>query len=131
MFIPDGFARIAPYLVVEGAEDFIRFLVAGLGGVETQRTVGDAGIIRNAIIRFGEASVMVAEALPDFPPTLAHIYFFVEDADAAVALAVAHGAELILPVDDRPYGDRQGGVRDRHGNTWWISQRLVDGPYED
>ena len=28
-----------------------------------------------------------------------------------------------------PYGDRQGGVRDAHGNVWWISQRLVDAPY--
>ncbi len=27
------------------------------------------------------------------------------------------------------YGDRQGGVRDAWGNIWWISQRLVDGPY--
>lgn len=34
-----------------------------------------------------------------------------------------------MAVADRPYGDRQGGVRDAHGHLWWISQRLVDGPY--
>jgi len=26
---------------------------------------------------------------------------------------------------DMPYGDRQGGVVDPCGNTWWISTRLV------
>ena len=42
---------------------------------------------------------------------------------------VAAGAESIMPVADMPYDDRQGGVRDAWGNLWWISQRLVDGPY--
>jgi PhnB protein len=35
-----------------------------------------------------------------------------------------------MEVADMPYGDRQGGVRDAWGNLWWISQRLVDAPYE-
>ncbi len=52
------------------------------------------------------------------------------DADAAMAQALAHGATLEMAVANMPYGDRQGGVRDGHGNIWWISQRLVDGPYE-
>jgi PhnB protein len=43
--------------------------------------------------------------------------------------ALSHGAALEMPVADMPYGDRQGGVRDRHGNIWWISQRLVEEPY--
>jgi PhnB protein len=28
-----------------------------------------------------------------------------------------------------PYNDRQGGVADPSGNIWWLSQRLVPGPY--
>ena len=39
-------------------------------------------------------------------------------------------ANLQMDVSDMPYGDRQGGVKDPFGNIWWISQRLVDGPYE-
>ena len=34
-----------------------------------------------------------------------------------------------MAVADMPYDDRQGGVRDRGGNIWWISQRLVREPY--
>ena len=50
--------------------------------------------------------------------------------------------DVVCPLDQRPEvrlaetkpdeddnGDRQGGVRDLHGNLWWISQRLVEAPY--
>jgi PhnB protein len=43
--------------------------------------------------------------------------------------AVAAGATTVMEVADMPYGDRQGGVRDAHGNLWWISQRIVEAPY--
>lgn len=42
--------------------------------------------------------------------------------------ALRHGATLEMPVANMPCGDRQGGVRDSHGNIWWISQRLVEEP---
>lgn len=61
--------------------------------------------------------------------SLAAFYFFVSDADASFAQAVAAGAENIMDVADMPYGDRQGGVRDPSGNIWWISKRLSDEPY--
>jgi PhnB protein len=43
--------------------------------------------------------------------------------------ALENGATLEMEVADMPYGDRQGGVRDRHGNIWWISQRTVEEAY--
>lgn len=59
----------------------------------------------------------------------ASYYLYVEDADTAMQRALDHGATLHMPVGDMPYGDRQGGVKDRHGNLWWISQRTVHAPY--
>jgi PhnB protein len=46
-----------------------------------------------------------------------------------MAQAISAGATPILAVSDMPYGDRQGGVTDKHGNIWWLSQRLQPGPY--
>ena len=54
---------------------------------------------------------------------------YVDDADDSMRRALEHGATLEMEVGDMPYGDRQGGVRDKHGNLWWISQRLVHEPY--
>ncbi|THI87175.1 MAG: VOC family protein, partial [Nitrospira sp. CG24A] len=48
---------------------------------------------------------------------------------ASMQQALAQGAVLMMEVGDMPYGDRQGGVKDQHGNIWWISQRTIHQPY--
>ncbi|MEU4417914.1 hypothetical protein [Nocardia salmonicida] len=37
---------------------------------------------------------------------------------------VRHGAELVIPVENRPYGKRQGRVQDPFGHLWVISGEL-------
>jgi PhnB protein len=128
-YVPPGFATVTPYIFADDAEAFVSFLIEGLGGSETVRTMRPDGKIANAQVAIGTATVMVSEANERFPATRATYYLYVGDADAAVARAVAAGGELIMAVADMPYGDRQGGVADRGGNIWWISQRLVREPY--
>jgi PhnB protein len=128
MRIPPGFNTVTPYFFVDGADRFIQFMVRGLGGVEIDRHMnGDR--IANAQVRLGTSTVMVSDATPDSPAMPASYYLYVENADEAMQKAIVAGGTKIMDVDDRPYGDRQGGIRDPYGNLWWISQRLVDGPY--
>jgi PhnB protein len=51
----------------------------------------------------------------------------VPDADAAYARALEKGAVSIFAPEDKPYEERQAGVRDAYGNTWWISTWLGRG----
>jgi len=39
MYVPPGFGTVTPYFFVHNAEGFVAFLVSGLGGTETLRTV--------------------------------------------------------------------------------------------
>ena len=128
-YVPPGFATVTPYIFADDAEAYMRFLVEGLGGSETVRTMRPDGKIANVQVAIGTATVMVSEASERFPATRATYYLYVEDADVSVARALAAGGDLVMPVGDMPYGDRQGGVADRGGNIWWISQRLVREPY--
>ena len=128
MHIPPGFNTVTPYFVVDDAAGFIEFLVAGLGGTEILRHM-DGERIANAQVRLGTSTVMISEASPAFPAMTGSYYLYVEDADDSMARAVTAGATPVMAVADMPYGDRQGGVRDRHANLWWISQRPVAGPY--
>lgn len=128
MRIPPGFNTVAPYFFVEDAAGFIEFLVRGLGGEEILRHC-DGERIANAQVRLGTSTVMVGEASTSWPAMPASYYLYVANADESMSRAVSAGAESIMPVSDKPYGDRQGGVRDAWGNLWWISERLVDGPY--
>lgn len=87
------------------------------------------GRIQNVQVKLGTSTVMVSEATERYPAMAAAFYLYVSDADAAMERVCESGATLEMEVGDMPYGDRQGGVRDQHGNIWWISQRLVEGPY--
>lgn len=128
MTTPPGFATVTPYIFADDAPAFCRFLVDGLGAEEISRDM-DGDRIANAQFRLGNCMLMVSEAGRGFAAMPASYYLYVDDADSSQHRAIAAGATEVSPVRDQPYGDRQGGVRDLHGNYWWISQRLVDGGY--
>lgn len=129
MYIPPGFAAVTPYFFVQNAGAFISFLINGLGGTETCRTMRPDGLVANVQVSLGTSMVMVSEASAGYPAMCAAYYLYVENADASMARAIEYGAVLEMAVQDMPYGDRQGGVRDAHGNIWWISERIVHVPY--
>jgi PhnB protein len=128
MRIPPGFNTVTPYFFVDGAARFLDFLVQGLGGVEICRHM-NGNRIANAQVRLGSSTAMVSEGSPAFPAMPASYYLYVENADEAMSKALAAGATKIMDVANMPYNDRQGGVKDQCGNLWWISERLIDGPY--
>ena len=129
MFIPAGFGTVAPYFSVRNAPAFVDFLVGGLGGVRVGTHLRPDGSVANAQVRWGDTTVMVGESREAADLSAIALILYVENADAAVAQAVAHGAMAIMDVSDQPYGDRQGGVADKWGMTWWLSQRLTAAAY--
>jgi PhnB protein len=130
MFIPTGFGSVTPYFFVKDAESFVEFLVQGLAGFQILRHLRPDGRIANAQVKLGTSVVMVSEASIEYPPMPASYYFYVTNVVEAMNKALSHGATLEMEVMDMPYGDRQGGIRDTHGNIWWLSERTVDEPYK-
>lgn len=129
MYIPPGFNTVAPYFFVNNADEFVSFLIDGLGGTETCRTIRPNGTVQNVQVKIGDSTLMISESTDRYPAMCSAFYLYVETADASMERAITHGASLEIAVADMPYGGRHGGVRDRHGNIWWISQRIVEDPY--
>lgn len=129
MHIPDGFARVAPYIFATAAGAYMDHLLEALEGTDTGRTIAPDGSLANGQIRFGDASIMISEAREGLGPSHSAFYLYVADANTSMARALEHGMTQVMSVADMPYGDRQGGARDRAGNIWWISQRLTSEPY--
>jgi uncharacterized glyoxalase superfamily protein PhnB len=50
----------------------------------------------------------------------------VEDADAHHDRALAHGAQIVSPPTDYPYGERQYTAVDLGGHHWTFSQSIAD-----
>ena len=129
MFIPPGFTTLTPYLIVQDADAYLEFLIKAFDAEDIGTTRRPNGTIANSQVRIGDAMLMLTQS-DDFLKVMpAAYYLYVVDADASMAKAIECGASEIMPVADMPYKDRQGGVKDPQGNIWWISQRLVDGPY--
>lgn len=124
MHVPEGFAVVTPYIFVDGAEEYVRFLESAFGAHEIGRNTAPNGRIANCQMKFDTSTIMVSEASERFPASSAALYLYVANADASMAKAEEAGAEKIMDVADMPYGDRQGGVRDPSGNIWWVSQRM-------
>jgi PhnB protein len=59
MHVPAGFATVFPYLVVEDAERYVRFLVQGLNGEEIGRSNRPDGKIANSQVRLGSTNITV------------------------------------------------------------------------
>ena len=131
MYVPKGFGTVTPYIFVNGADNFSDFLVRAFNGVEKGRTVRPDGVIANLQIEIGTSMIMASEASEQYPAMPSAYYIYVENADSAMNQAISAGAVLEMDVADMRYDDRQGGVKDPFGNIWWISQRLVDRPYEE
>ena len=130
MYIPEGYGTVFPYMVVGHAEAFVTFLKKVFGAKELGRTAF-GGRIANVRIRIGTTSFMVSEAADEnMKPTPAAYYVYVEDVDKTFAKALSEGAKKWFEPTNMPYEDRQAGVIDPSGNTWFISRRLVEESYD-
>jgi PhnB protein len=96
--IPDGYRQVTPYLIVADAA----------------RMLADAYPPHAAL----------GPAAHGGSPVGLHLY--VEDADAVAARAVASGAKLVHPIEDKLYGDRMATIEDPFGHRWYIATHIED-----
>ena len=89
--------------------------------------VGDSDEFRYSTLGANEeakAGIMDASSfLPAGVPANWHVYFAVEDADAAIEKALAHGGTVIQPAEDTPFG-RNAALTDATGAPFWITQEI-------
>ncbi|MGW1886695.1 VOC family protein [Streptomyces sp. NPDC001970] len=121
---PEGYTSVAPWVVTDDTGALLDFITAAFGGKELARVPVEDGSTGHGEIRVGDTVVLAFDRRPDWPVMPALLRVYVPDADAAMATAVAHGAEVITEAADSAWGDRGGRVRDPFGNIWWVMSRL-------
>jgi PhnB protein len=132
--IPEGYPRVTPYLIVDGAAAAIDFYRSVLGASERMRMPGPDGRIGHAELELGNSLIMLADENPQMDirgpssiggtPVSLHVY--VEDSDATFERALKAGAKALRPVEDRFYGDRSGQFEDPFGHRWDVSTHVED-----
>lgn len=121
-YIREGFQEVTPYFIVENAERLIDFVAACFGAeIQVLERHEHKGVVRHAELRIGSSVIEVSEANAIYPPVRQTIHLYVPDTDACYRKALQLGAESINEPRDMPYGERGAGVRDPHGNQWFLA----------
>ena len=132
--IPEGMHTLTPHLVCADAAAAIDFYEEALGAVELGRLPGPGGKLMHAALRIGDSTLFLADEAPQHgalgPKALRRspvtIHLYVKNADAVLEVAVAAGADVTMPIQEMPWGDRYGQFRDPFGHAWSIATHVRD-----
>jgi uncharacterized glyoxalase superfamily protein PhnB len=87
----------------------------GIGTHRAQLNAGDGAVVVTGGAPVADAGVRGSSVMVR-----------VEDVDAHCARAQAHGARIVNPPADYPYGERQYSAIDHAGHGWTFSQSIAD-----
>jgi len=124
--------EVYPYLRVHSAAEAIEFYSRAFGAQELFRLTAPGGRIGHAQIKFGPATVMLGDEIPEhgvrgprsLGGTTVSIHLHVADVDQAFEQAVKAGATVVMPLKNQFWGERVAIVRDPFGHEWLLGGHL-------
>jgi PhnB protein len=137
--IPAGFHAITPHIVVQDADRAAEWYTRALGAEERTRVSLPNGKIMSIELWFGDSAVMIADEFPEMGivsplaigGTAVVLHLYTDNVDALWQRVVAAGAEVLHPLQEQFWGDRQGQVLDPFGHKWGLAQHVRDVPPEE
>ena len=125
--------NIRPRLVVEDVDVAIAYYQRYLGAAPGPRHAEPSGYVGYAEVRIGDSTITLHQAHDDYrlysPESAASspvlLTLTVADSSAVGAAMVEGGGTVIVSIEDRPWGKREGRIRDPFGHLWVNSQDLT------
>lgn len=133
--VPEGMHTVTVHLWFDGnCKEAIDFYQKAFGAelAETPVPTPDGRGIMHAMLKMGNSNIMMADALPEQweqgpnGTATAGMWCYVDDCDTLFNRAVEAGCEVIYPLMDAFWGDRNGKVKDPYGHCWsFASQKWI------
>jgi uncharacterized glyoxalase superfamily protein PhnB len=120
MKLPIGHQTVMPYLILNGALQFIAFTKNVFNAKSLSKALREDGTVMHAEVIIGESTIMVTDEIKDWTKQTANLFVYVPNADETFKKAIDAGATIIMELSDKDYG-RTCGVTDPFGNVWWIT----------
>jgi uncharacterized glyoxalase superfamily protein PhnB len=123
------FLDVLPVLACSDIAAEHDFLVSVLGFASGGLERAPNGMVVHGEVRAGERRIwlhLTSEAQKLAPPSKlggagGGITVYVKDVDAHFEAVRNAGATILSEPTDQPYGQREYGVRDPDGHSWWIA----------
>ncbi|MDJ0789705.1 MAG: VOC family protein [Myxococcota bacterium] len=125
---------LTPRLIVDAPQDALDYYASALGADLIEHFADPEGRVVHAAFAVGDAVVSLAESVPSWgllspqalggSPCLLHLT--VDDPDATATRMVEGGGRIVIEIEDRPWGKREGRVADPSGHLWILSTPIED-----
>ena len=127
------------HMIVRSADRASAWYQGVFGGDERSRITLPDGRLIHVEVRVGGSSLMLADEFPEHggvapPPEIASavaFYLHFDDVDVVWARALGEGAIEHRPLQDTPFGERDGQIVDPFGYRWGLTQHLRDVSLEE
>jgi PhnB protein len=123
---PDLLRDLNPGLSLKDTARFLAFLEKAFGGVVLQKHESQPGVIGHTKVRIADTIIEISEAHGQWGPRATALHNYTGNCDVIFSQAIAAGAKVLWPMEDKLYGDRAGGLLDEWGNHWYISIHKED-----
>lgn len=120
MKLPIGHQTVMPYLILNGALQFIAFTKNVFNAKSLTQALREDGTVIHAEVIIGESTIMVTDEIKEWTKQTANLFVYVPNADETFKKATDAGATIVMELSDKDYG-RTCGVTDPFGNVWWIT----------
>ena len=138
-YLPTGHNTLTASLNVPNCEEALAFYARAFGARKTKTFDGLDGKPVHCEMAIGDSTLLFSEPYQQIgavnakelggSPTLLTIY--TPDADTLTAQALDAGCEVIMPLNDYPWGDRCSMVRDPYGYRWCLATHKEDVTQEE
>src|SRR5690606_1846205 len=105
----------SPYLIVNGAQATMDFLVAVFGAERLRSYTREDGTIAHAEVRIDDSVVMLADPVEGWPAIAANVHIYVADVDTTYKRGIDAGATPVQEPVRKDDEDKRGGFRDAGG----------------
>jgi uncharacterized glyoxalase superfamily protein PhnB len=125
LYKPEGYASVSAYIMVDGAQQLIDFLIATFDAKVTRRFDNPDGTIMHGEVQIDDTIVMLADGGQGYPAFPVWLHVYVPDVDATYQKALAAGGVSVQEPEKKDDPDRRAGVKDPTGNTWWLATQVA------
>jgi uncharacterized glyoxalase superfamily protein PhnB len=129
-----GSASVVPELVYADVGEAVDWLCETFGFTELWRAGGHRARVAfgNGVVIVADADAQYGRAAPGSGGLRSHaVMVKVDDVNAHHDHAREHGARILSPPADYPYGERQYAAEDLAGHHWTFTQAIADLAPED
>jgi PhnB protein len=131
--VPKGYRTVTSQLVVRGADAAAAYYTAVFDAAVLSRIASADGIaVQQIELKIGNSILRLMDEMPDFGiwsplafgGTSIGLHIYRRDVDEICARALEHGAGLLVPLADMPWGERYMKFVDPFGHVWSVSRRI-------